>query len=255
MNYSTIKVEKKEGYVILTMDRPGDMNSLSRPMVAELMDSLTQIESDESVKAVVLTGGNYIFCAGMDLKEMSVLPDGDIDEYFSSMADFLKMVYSFKKPVIAAVGGMAFGGGFNLATVCDFIVASEAAIFGHPEIKFGLNPLFDPLRRIVGHFKAKEITMIGDPIGAKQAAKIGLVNEAAPPDEFMGKAEKMAKKISGKPAKAIEAVKRISDIVPRLDKSTALEYELETTALLFSREERRAYLKKFLEELKSRKKK
>jgi enoyl-CoA hydratase/carnithine racemase len=165
------------------------------------------------------------------------------------------MVYSFKKPVLAAVGGMAFGGGFNLATVCDLIVASEAALFGHPEIKFGLNPLFDPLSRIVGHFKAKEITMIGDPIGVKMAAKIGLVNKVTPPDKLMEEAEKMARKIADKPARAIEAVKRISDIVHRLDKSTALEYEFETTALLFSRGERREYLRKFLEELKLRKKK
>lgn len=255
MKYSTIKVEKKEGYVIVTLNCPGNMNALSRPMVAELMDSFAQIERDGSVKAVVITGGDYIFCAGMDLKEMSSLPDGDIDDYFGSIADLLKMIYSFKKPVIAAVGGIAFGSGFNLATVCDLIVAAEAAIFGHPEIKFGLNPLFDPLRRIVGHFKAKEITMIGDPIGAKEAAKIGLVNKVVPPDKFMEKAEELAKEISRKPPKAIEAIKRISDIVPRLDKSTALEYEFETTALLFSRAESKEHLKNFLEELKSRKKK
>ncbi len=253
MNYNTIKVEKREGYVIVTMNCPDDMNALSRPMIAELMDSFAHIKRDESVNAVVITGGNYIFSAGMDLKEMSSLPDGDIDDYFGSIADFLKRIYSFKKPVIAAVGGIAFGGGFNLAVVCDLIVASESAIFGHPEIKFGLNPLFDPLRRIVGHFKAKEITMIGDPIGAKEALKIGLVNKVAPPDTFMEKAEKLAKEIARKPPKAIEAVKRISDIVPRLDKSTALDYEFDTSALLFSRSERRERLEKFLEELNARK--
>ena len=97
--------------------------------------------------------------------------------------------------------------------------------------------------------------MLGDPVGAKEAAKIGLVNKVAPPDKFMEKAEKLAKEIAGKPPKAIEAVKRISEIVPRLDKSTALEYEFETSALLFSRAERKEHLKSFLEELKSRKKK
>jgi enoyl-CoA hydratase/carnithine racemase len=255
MTNRIVTVAKKEQYVVVTLQCPDNMNALSRLMIAELTDAFVSIEKDETVRVVVITGGDYIFCAGMDLKEMSSLAEGEISDYFGAMTECLKTVYSFKKPVIAAVGGIAFGGGFNLATVCDLIVASEAALFAHPEIKFGLNPLFDPLVRMVGHLKAKEITMIGDPIGAQEALKIGLVNKVVSPEKLMATTEKLAREIAGKPPQAIEAIKRISDIVPRLDKSTALEYEFETSALLFSRSGRRDRLATFLHELQRRKKK
>jgi len=134
------------------------------------------------------------------------------------------------------------------------VIASETAIFGHPELKFGLNPLFDPLRRIVGTAKAKEIAMLGEPIGAREALRIGLVNKVFPPEEFMKVAMSVAGELSLRPARAIEAVKKISDIVPRLDKATALEYEFEISELLFSRAEIREHMKRFFDNLKSRKK-
>ena len=254
MDYNTILVTKEDGYAIVTLNRPNEMNALSREMRYELEDCFHTLERDESVKVVILTGGDYVFSAGMDIKEMAALPDGDIDDYFASMISYLQKIYSFKKPVIAAVGGIALGGGFNLATVCDMIVASETAIFGHPELKFGLNPLFDPLRRIVGMAKAKEITMLGEPIGAQEALRIGLANKVASPEKYMEDAKAIARELAKRSAKALEAVKRISDIVPRLDRNSALEHEFEISALLFSRSERREYMETFLEALKKRKK-
>jgi enoyl-CoA hydratase/carnithine racemase len=161
----------------------------------------------------------------------------------------------FKKPVIAAVGGIALVGGFNLAVVCDLIVASESAIFGHPEMKFGLSPFFDPLQRIVGVAKAKEMAMLGEPIGAIEAMRIGIVNKIAPPSKFLDEAKKMASELSKRSSKTLEAIKRISDIVPRLDKRAAMEYEYEVSALLFSRSERKEYMRKFMEDLAKRKNK
>ena len=254
MDYNTILVTKEDGYAIVTLNRPNEMNALSREMRYELEDCFHTLERDESVKVVILTGGDYVFSAGMDIKEMASLPDGDIDDYFASMISYLQKIYSFKKPVIAAVGGIALGGGFNLATVCDMIVASETAIFGHPELKFGLNPLFDPLRRIVGMAKAKEITMLGEPIGAQEALRIGLANKVASPEKYMEDAKAIARELAKRSAKALEAVKRISDIVPRLDRNSALEHEFEISALLFSRSERREYMETFLEALKKRRK-
>ncbi|MBT8490242.1 MAG: enoyl-CoA hydratase/isomerase family protein, partial [Deltaproteobacteria bacterium] len=105
MDYSTIKITKDDGYVIVTLNRPNEMNALSKDMRLELENCFYQLEKDDSVKAVILTGGDYVFSAGMDIKEMSALPDGEIDDYFSSMIKYLQRIYSFKKPVIAAVGG------------------------------------------------------------------------------------------------------------------------------------------------------
>ncbi|MBN2180090.1 MAG: enoyl-CoA hydratase/isomerase family protein [Deltaproteobacteria bacterium] len=255
MDYKNIAVEKREGYAVVTLDRPREMNALTKAMRRELDDCFEMLEKDTSVNAVILTGGDAVFSAGMDLVELSQLPEGELDDYISSIIRCLERIYTFRKPVVAAVSGIALGGGFNIAVICDLIVASETAIFGHPELKFGLNPLFDPLRRIVGVSKAKEITMLGEPIAAKEALRIGLVNKVAPPEKFMEEAEIIVRELSKRPAKALEAVKRISDIVPRLDKSTALEHEFEIAGLLFSRAERKECMEKFLGELKSRKKK
>ena len=248
-----IRVEQEENYCIVTLDRQREMNALCLEMQRELIDCFNDMEDDETIRAIVLTGGDYVFSAGIDLKELAYLSGSEMDNYITSMIKYLQKIYAFKKPVVAAVSGIALGGGFNLAVICDFIVASETAIFGHPELKFGLNPLFDPLRRIVGTAKAKEITMLGEPIGAKEALRVGLVNKVSPPDTFMDDAKTFARELSHKPARAIEAVKRLSDIVPHLDKNTALEYEFEITAVLSSRSERREYMEKFLEELRGRK--
>jgi enoyl-CoA hydratase/carnithine racemase len=255
MTYRTILVENKDGFTVITMNRPGELNALSREMRSELEDCFIHLEEDRTVRTIILTGGDYVFSAGLDLKELSALPDAEINDYFRSITKYLKRIYTCKKPVIAAVGGIALGGGFNLATFCDLIVASESAIFGHPELKFGLNPLFNPLQQIVGMAKAKEITMLGEPIGAREAMRIGLVNKVAPPEKLMAEAESMARELAKRSPEAIEAVKRISDIAPRLDKSAALDLELDIGALLFSSAERKAHMDEFLEALKKRKRK
>jgi enoyl-CoA hydratase len=255
MTYRTILIEKKEGYSIVTMHRPGEMNALSYEMRRELHECFSWLEDDRDVRVIILTGGDYVFSAGLDLKELSALPEAEIDDFFRKLLTYMKKIYHCKKPVIAAVGGIALGGGFNLATFCDLIVASESAIFGHPELKFGLNPLFNPLRQIVGMAKAKEITMLGQPIGAKEALRIGLVNKVVPPERLMAEVELIAGELSNRSPEAIEAVKRISDITPRLDKASALDVELDVEALLFTIAKRHGHMDEFMKALKKRKKK
>ena len=254
MTYNSIIVEKRMGYSVVAMNRPREMNALCGVMRAELQACFAELADDRDTSAIILTGGDYVFSAGMDIKEMMSLTADEIDDYFKSISQFLKQIYTFSKPVIAAVGGIALGGGFNMATVCDIIIASESAIFGHPELKFGLNPLFSPLRELVGTAKAKEISMLGEPIGAKEALRIGLVNKVATPDRFMAEAIIMAEELSGRSERAIEAVKKISRLVPQIDANSALDIEFSLTALLFSRPERQDKMTEFLEELKKRKK-
>lgn len=254
MTHQTIILEERQGYAIVTMNRPGEMNALSWEMRRELQGCFAELAENSDISAIILTGGDYVFSAGMDIKEMIALTADEIDDYFKAISRFLKQIYTFNKPVIAAVGGIALGGGFNLATVCDIIIASESAIFGHPELKFGLNPLFGPLRELVGTSKAKEISMLGEPIGAKEALRIGLVNKVAVPDKFMAEAIAMAEELSRRSGRAVEAVKKISRLVPQLDTSSALDIEFSLTALLFSRTERQEHMTAFLEELKKRKK-
>lgn len=254
-DFKELILTREEGYAIVQMNNPSELNALTRTMRSELEECFRVLEDDDGVRAVILTGGEYVFCTGLDIKELASLPDGAVEDYFRSILKYLQKIYLFKKPVVAAVGGIALGGGFNLAVVCDLIVASESAIFGHPEMKFGLSPLFDPLQRIVGVAKAKEMAMLGEPIGAHEAMRIGIVNKVASPDAFMEEAKNMARELARRSAKTLEAVKRVSDVVPRLDKKAALEYEYEIGALLFSRAERKEYMRQFIEDLKKRKKK
>jgi len=255
MNYKAIIVDVRKGYALITLNRPQEMNALSAEMRGELEDCFLRLEDDGTINCVILTGGDYVFSAGMDIKELSALPESEIDDFFRSVMQYLRRIYSYPRPVIAAVGGIALGGGFNLAAVCDIIIASESAIFGHPELKFGLNPLFNPLRQRVGMSKAKELAMLGEPIGAREALRIGLVNKVASPEAFMQKAFTMAEELAKRSARAMEAVKKISRMVPLLDGAAALELEFDVGALLFSRAERKAYMQAFLAQLSERKRK
>jgi enoyl-CoA hydratase/carnithine racemase len=253
--YQTLLLEKKKGYSIISMNRPKEMNALSHQMRIELEECFTFQEEDKDVRAIILTGGDYVFSAGLDLKEVSQLPDDQIHDFFRAIARYMKNIYGCRKPVVAAVGGIAMGGGFNLATLCDIIIASESAIFGHPELKFGINPLFYPLRQIVGMSKAKEIAMLGQPIAAREALRIGLVNKVTLPEKLMAEAESIAQELASRPPDAIEAVKRISGMSPRLDKGSALDLEMDVEALLFSSVERKRQMDAFMNSLRSRKEK
>jgi enoyl-CoA hydratase len=253
MTYQTIIVQKRAGYVVVVLNRPCEMNALSDEMRTELEDFFDSQDGDQEVRVIILTGGDYVFSAGMHLKEMSGLPEKEISDYFNSITRFLKKIYYCRKPVIAVVGGIALGGGFNLATVCDLIIASESAIFGHPELRFGINPLFHPLLQSIGMSKAKEITMLGEPIGAREAMRIGLVNKVTLPEKLMVDAESMALELAKRSPEAIEAVKKISRIAPHLDMGSALDFEMNVSALLFSRKERKEHMAEFMEALKNRK--
>jgi enoyl-CoA hydratase/carnithine racemase len=254
MSYQTLIIEKKKDFAVVKLNRPHEMNAISKDMRRELYDAFVDLEIDPEVKAIVLTGGEYVFSAGMDVKEMSSMPDEESDEFLKSMMKYLKRIYGCKKPVIAAVGGIALGGGFNLVTICDLVVASESAIFCHPELKFGFNPFFYPLSQIVGMTKAKEIVMLGEPIGANEALKIGLVNKVEPPERFMQVAESMAETLSRRSPKAFEELKNLCSIVPRMDKMAALEIESSICALLFARDERKEQMKEVLFKDKSSRK-
>jgi enoyl-CoA hydratase/carnithine racemase len=245
MHFDQLIVTPKEaGYTVVRLNRPHEMNAISRHMMDELKLAFNSLEDDPQVHVVILTGGDMVFCAGHDIKEMASLTDTEVGPYFKKMTDYMQIIYSFSKPVIAAVGGIALGGGFNLAVLCDLIIASESAIFGHPELRYGINPLLDPLRRVVGLARAKEITMMGEPVGAKEAFKLGFVNKVVPPERFMDVAESYARELTQRSPLVLQAIKRASDVVPRLDKRTALAYELEISTLLFSRSETKELISK-----------
>jgi enoyl-CoA hydratase/carnithine racemase len=144
------------------------------------------------------------------------------------------MLLDQDKILISAVSGIAFGGGFNLALLGDMIIASESAIFAHPEIKYGFNPLLTPLVSRIGLARARDLALRGDPIGAREAHEIGLVNRVVVPERFRDEVMDCAGQLVGRSPEVVKAIKRSLAVVSRLDAKAALEYELEMTAMLFN---------------------
>jgi len=164
MEPRTIRRQLEGGVATLTLCRPDRRNAISIEMREEISATLDSWRGDPAVGAVVLTGEGSAFSAGFDLDEFGQ-PER-FDALLASSSRYHRDVWSFPKPVIAAVNGAAMGGGFDLACLCDLRLASSRASFGHPEIKFGAPPLFTPLRWIVGDGLARDLCLTGRRIDA-----------------------------------------------------------------------------------------
>jgi len=203
----TIRVQVgDDGIALVTLARPDKRNALSIRLRSELMDALAGWADDEQVRIVVLTGEGAAFSAGFDLGEFGQ-PELARAIRHNSTA-YHRAVWSFPKPTIAAVNGPAMGGGFDLALLCDMRIASSAAVFGHPEIKFGAPPLFTPLRWIVGDGIARDLCLTGRPVDAEEALRIGLVSRVVAPAALLDEAAAAARQIAEAPQRALQATKR-----------------------------------------------
>jgi enoyl-CoA hydratase len=195
-----------DGVATLTLSRPERRNALSIQLRDELTGQLAAWATDDSVRAVVLTGAGTVFCAGFDLDEFA---NADLaPQIKDSSRRYHFAVWEFPKPLIAAVNGAALAGGLDLCVLCDMRVAAPGASFGHPEIKFGAPPLFTPLQWIVGIGIAREMCLTGRRIDAEEALRVGLVNRVTAPDEVLDEALAMARSIVEAPQPALQFAKR-----------------------------------------------
>ena len=195
-----------DGIAVVWLMRPDKRNALSIRLRSELMDTLARWAQDERVRVVILTGEGPAFSAGFDLGEFGQ-PELARAIRHNSTA-YHRAVWSFPKPLIAAVNGPAMGGGFDLALLCDMRIASSDASFGHPEIKFGAPPLFTPLRWIVGDGVARDLCLTGRPIDADEALRVGLVSRVVPAQALMEEAAGVARQIAEAPQAALQTTKR-----------------------------------------------
>jgi enoyl-CoA hydratase len=199
MAYETLLVETDGAVGIITLNRPDALNALNGKLCGELVEALAAFEKNDGVGCVILTGAGRAFAAGADIKEMA--PQSYMDVYAKDMfGAFEHAVSSFRKPLIAAVNGFALGGGCELAMLCDFILASEAAKFGQPEINLGVMPGIggtQRLTRFVGKSKAMEMCLTGRMMDAAEAERSGLVSRVLPADRLLEEAKAAAKKIAG----------------------------------------------------------
>jgi enoyl-CoA hydratase len=247
-SYKNILVTTEEQIGIVTLNRPSVLNALSHELMEELVDALAKFDTNDGVRAIVLTGSERSFAAGADIKEMS-------DE--TSVSIMLKdrfatwdKVKNIKKPIIAAVSGFALGGGCELAMTCDIIIASETAQFGQPEINIGVIPGAggtQRLTRAVGKHKAMEMILTGRPMTAHEAYNRGLVNLVVPAETYLQTAKNLAKEIASKPPVAVRLAKEA--ILKTFDApiSEGLEFERKNFYMLFSSQDQKEGMKAFLE--------
>lgn len=179
-----VRVERRSGLAVLVLDRPDRLNALSRDVVRAIGAVGREFDADPSVRAVVVTGsGDRAFCAGADLKERAGMADDEVREMLGLYRTELAWLGAFRAPVIAAINGLALGGGLELALHCDLRVAKANAILGLPETSLGVIPAAggtQRLPRIVGAARARELILLGRRVGAEEALAMGLVNRICP---------------------------------------------------------------------------
>jgi len=251
MEYKTILYEKKEGIGIITLHRPDRMNALNSTMLRELDHILSEIEEDSDVKVVIITGSEKFFAAGADITELDKMSTPvDVHGFIKEAQAVINKFEDLEKPVIAAVSGLALGGGCELAMACDLRIAAENAMFGQPEIKIGVIPGAggtQRLPRLVGVTKAKELLYTGDSIDANEAYRIGLVNKVVPVASLMDEAMKMASKIARQPGVALRMTKFAVNSGMNMDIKSAMSYEARCFEILFSTEDQKEGMKAFIE--------
>lgn len=246
-----IKIEKKQEIGIITLNKP-PMNILDTKMLVELEDSLNEFETDEQVRAVVITGEKN-FCAGANIKELKEKHPEEAEVFSRLGHKVCNQVENMGKPVVAAVSGYALGGGCELALACDIRIASEGAKFGLPEVNIGLIPGFggtQRLTRLVGIGKAKELILAGKIIDAKEAEAIGLVNKVVRDEELMGKAEEMAQVLAEKSPVTVKIAKNLINKNQEIKKG--LEMEIVSFSECFASQDHVEGINAFLEKRKPR---
>ncbi len=199
------------GVVKLVLNNP-PLNLVTLETTRQLTEALDEIENDDSVRVVVLTGaGEKAFCVGSDIKEFAAVRDRVVEKKLAKENEAFDRLEFLSKPVIAAIEGMAYGGGCEISLACDLRVMAEDAKIGLPEVKLGVVPgsggLFR-LPRLVGPARAMQLMYLGKFIGAAEADRIGLVNEVVPPGEAASRALALAGEIAAQPKAAIAAIKR-----------------------------------------------
>ena len=232
--YETIRLERRGRVAWITLDRPEALNALNTQLMHELVALTAELDRDDAIGAIVVTGSEKAFAAGADIKEMADRSTAEMREadHFGPWLEFARV----KKPVIAAVSGYALGGGFELALMCDIILAGDSAKFGFPEIGLGVIPGIGGTQRIVravGYPKAAELVLTGRRIDAAEAERIGIVSRVVPAADLLAEADAMATAMAARSLPALVAAKAALDAALETPLETGLAVEAEQFTALF----------------------
>jgi enoyl-CoA hydratase len=235
---SGVVVERDGAVLTLRLDRPAKRNALDAAMLRALEDALRAAATDPAVRAVVVTGGDKVFAAGVDIGEFASINAGVANAYGAALARARcwEALARLPQPTIAAVAGYCLGGGCERALACDLRLAAESAVFGQPEIKLGLIPGAggtQRLPRLIGAARAKEMIYFGDPIDAQEAYRLGLVNRVVPTERLLDEAQAWARRLAEQAPLALAMAKRAVDLGGDLSLQAALELEQQSFVALF----------------------
>lgn len=228
MEFTTIKLEKKAGYAIITLNRPDKLNALNNQLFSDLDNAITVLELDSTIRALLLTGEGKAFAAGADIKELNAC-DGRSGKHFSEFgSNVMARLEAMTIPVVAAVNGFALGGGCELAMSCHIRYASTKAKMGQPEVNLGILPGYggtQRLSRLVGIAKSMELNLTGDMIDANEAKRIGLVNEVFDDGDLISKSIDFIEKVITKSPIAASAIIEAVSSSSKLTLKDGLEFE------------------------------
>jgi len=249
MAYETIIVELEDHISLIKLNRPDALNALNDQLLNELSHALEDCQTNDKVRCIVITGSEKAFAAGADIKMMH--EKSFVDAYTSDLfANVSQRFIAIRKPIIAAVSGYALGGGCELAMMCDFIICSETAKFGQPEINLGVSPGIGGTQRLsrsIGKSKAMDMNLTGRFMEAEEAERCGLVSRIVPTKQLMAEAMSAAGKISEKSAIAVMAIKEMVNRSYESTLSEGLLYERRVFQSLFSTEDQKEGMAAFME--------
>jgi 2-(1,2-epoxy-1,2-dihydrophenyl)acetyl-CoA isomerase len=249
MDYEKLIVTKKDGVGIIRMNSPQNMNALESRLVEELLIVIKDMEVDNGIGAVILTGADKAFCAGGDLDKLARGFSSDEGyTYMKGFADLVRGLTNIQKPLIAAVNGFAVGAGFCIAMLTDIIIASERAKFGMAFVNVGLIPDLAgtyTLPRLIGVHRAKELVFSGRMIDAEEARFMGIANRVVAADELDSIALEIAASFASGPRIAIKFAKLLLNASGNLTMDQLLEIESATQAQCFQSEDHKIALKAF----------
>ena len=213
MNYETLTVETNEQVATVTFNRPEKRNAITTQMIAELQAVLDEIEKTQT-RVVILTGNGKAFCAGIDLdmlQNIAKQSPGENQEDSRRIAKMFRKIWSYSRPMIAAVNGHALAGGCGIATLCDFTLAIPEAKFGYTEVKIGFLPAIVSvfLTRQIGEKRCRDLLLTGRLVEAAEAKELGLVNEIVPADKLMARANQLAETILASSPSSITRAKHL----------------------------------------------
>lgn len=249
--YNNIIVERDAHVGIIRLNRPSALNALSFALMKELISALEDFENDDKINCIVITGNERAFSAGADIKDMS--EQNAVDALKEGNLERFDAIQKISKPIIAAVSGLALGGGLELAMSCDIIVAGEDARLGQPEINIGVMPGAggtQRLTRIVGKYKAMEMILTGHQISAREALSHGLISRVVPNELYFMESLSLAREIASKSQLATKMAKESILKSYEMTLPDGLEFEHRNFYLLMSSDDKREGMKAFIEKRK-----